>query len=154
MFMEIVEIGALTIVAIFIFMIGSSWYYSRKLKNGTMKPIQQVEYISGIMQAKLKNFKSDASLGKLKSIAVLDEYIEKQLSIYPAENILNDRNFILECGSFLGAVIKARKSFSWKFRDDIPMLVKRESYIYPFELVKEKIMKGASFSLYEYVYSL
>lgn len=153
-FMEVIEIFALTIIAIFIFMIISSRYYTRKLENGTLKPIQQVEYITGTMLTKLRNFRAEVGLGDLRSLIVLDEYIEKQTSIYPVQNILKDHTFILECGSFLGSIIKTKKHYSWKFENGVPMLVKKNEIIYPFELIKEKINKGSDFSLYNYVCSI
>jgi len=150
-FSDVVEIGGLVIIAIFAYLLIYGWVMKAKRRNGTLKPKQLIAFTSAEMMIELSQcgFK-EYGLGRLDSVMSLDGYIEMLKERGDIEELLRDKELILQLGSFLGELLRAKKHFHWKFSEDlIPSLVKKEEVIYPYELIKQKI-RGELESLYDY----
>lgn len=145
---DIINIAALTIVAIFIYMIIMGHILKYKKKIGKMNPRGLIEWTSIEMSSELQQHGYfECGLETLKAI---DSYIEKKRKVYNSASMLKDKDFILRCGSLAGQVIRYKKHWKWKFTEDkIPYLEKKGKIIYPFEIIKQRI-NGDIESLYGY----
>ena len=152
---DIINIGALTIIAIFGFLVIYVRIVAAKKRKGNLSPMKQIEMMSGEMTAELMYTGYDAwGLAKLETIKSIDSYIDKKLAIYKTEDLLSDQVLIMRTGSFYGEIIHYKKHYQWHFTEDlIPELIKKDQTIYPFEHIKQKIT-GEIESLYEYAKEL
>ena len=149
---DIVNMVALIIVAIFIYMVIFGYIMKRKKKNGKMNPKGLIEWTAVEMSSELQRHGySEYNYRSLETVKSIDAYIEKKLEIYDADSILNDKDFIFRCGSLVGQLVSIKKHWSWKFTEDkIPYLVKKGKVSYPFEIVKQKI-RGEIESIYDFL---
>lgn len=116
---DIVHIGALTIVAIFIFTIISGRIMYRKIRKGEIKPKMLIEITASSMLKELYHSGyTEWGFGKLDSLVSIDRYIEKKQEIYGKEDLIKDKELILRLGCFFGELLRMKKHFNWQFSAD------------------------------------
>ncbi len=152
---DVLQIGALTIIASFVFFIVYGRIIKTKKRNGTLSPKNLIKYTSCEMMVELQRCGYKGyGLGKIESFLALDSCIEKKKASYTSEELLNDRDLIMHLGSFAGELLRLNKHYKWEISEEmVPKLVRNEETVYPFELVKQKI-NGELESLYDYVQKL
>ena len=153
-FNDVIIISALTIIAIFFYLIIFGQIMKVKKRSGKSKPRQQALDKAAELMVEFMQTGEEWRLGTLNSITTLDDYIEKKRGIYRTEDILADNDLLMKQGSFYGEILCNKKHYKWNFTKDlIPQLVKKGEVIYPFELIKQKIT-GDIGNLYDYTKSL
>lgn len=148
---DLIEIAALAIIGIFIYMVVYSYVINYKKRKGKLSPRVLIEMTSGEMfsELKMRGYKH-WGLGSLETLKSLDDFIEKKKETYDAESMLKDNDLVLRCGSLAGEIYRMKKHLKWEFENDqIPVLKKKDKSVYPYEIIKKKI-SGQIESLYDY----
>lgn len=151
-FEDVVIITALTISVTAVLVLVMGRRNAKKRRSGTLPRRALIDYTAGEMLTELMHT-YETGLGSIDCLKTLDLYLEKKKSLYPAESLLNDTELILRAGAFTGTVLRHAKHYRWKFKDDIPLMHKKGTTVYPFELIKQKI-DGSLDSVYEYCKNL
>lgn len=147
-FEDVVIITALTISVTAVLVLVMGRRHAKQRRDGTLPRRALIDYTAGEMLIELLHT-YETGLGSIDGLKAVDLYLEKKKSLYPAESLLNDTELILRAGAFTGTVLRHAKHYRWKFKDDIPLMHKKGTTVYPFELIKQKI-DGSLNSVYEY----